>query len=96
MVGLVGEAVGRLLESLSEAPLVLGVALVAVLVAIAVYLVGRIRAKPAQQEPTASDLLSKCREQHARGELSDAEFRTIKATLVPRLQEELKRDSDKA
>ena len=43
-----------------------------------------------QQEPTASELMSKFRELHSRGELSDAEFRTIKTTLAARLQEELK------
>jgi uncharacterized membrane protein len=94
MVGLLATLVERLLESVSEA-WVLGLAIVAALVAVAVYVAGRIRAKAAQQEPTASDLLSKCRELHARGELSDAEFRTIKTTVAPRLQEELKGDGNK-
>jgi hypothetical protein len=73
--------------------LVLGVAVLAILVAIGIYLAGRIRAKAVQKEPTASELLTKFREMHSRGVLSDEEFRTIKTTLTERLQSEL-RDKD--
>jgi uncharacterized membrane protein len=66
------------------------VAAVAVLVAVAVYVVGKIRAESAQKEQTASELLSKCRETHAEGGLSDAEFRTIKTRLATRLEDEIK------
>jgi hypothetical protein len=75
------------------AQLVIWAALGAVLIAVAVYVIGKIRAEPAQSEPDASDLISKFRDLHSRGELTDAEFRTIKTTLAERLQEELK-DSD--
>jgi hypothetical protein len=75
------------------AELVIWAALGAVLIAVAAYVIGKIRAEPAQNEPDASDLMSKFRDLHSRGELSDAEFRTIKTTLAGRLQEELK-DSD--
>lgn len=54
----------------------------------------KIRAESLQKEPTASELLSKFRESHTRGELSDTEFRTIKTTLAERLQEELKDDGE--
>jgi hypothetical protein len=54
------------------------------------WLIRKTRSKTLQQELTASDLLSNFRELHCRGELSDAEFRTIKATLAARLQQELK------
>ena len=61
------------------------------LLVITVYVIIRkTRSKTLQQELTASDLLSNFRELHCRGELSDAEFRTIKATLAARLQQELK------
>ena len=60
------------------------------LVAVAAYVMGKIRAEPVQQEPKASELLSKFRESHGRGELSDEEFRTIRTTLEPRLKEELR------
>ena len=73
--------------------LVLGVATLAILVAIGIYLAGKIRAKTVQKEPSASDLLTKFREMHSRGVLSDEEFRTIKTTLTERLQAEL-RDKD--
>ena len=72
------------------AEVVLWAALAATAVAVAIYVIGRIRAEPSQQEPTASELISKFRELHSRGELSDAEFRTIKTTLAVRLDEELK------
>ena len=73
--------------------LVLGVAALAILVAIGIYLAGKIRAKAVQKEPSASELLTKFREMHSRGVLSDEEFRTIKTTLTERLQTEL-RDKD--
>jgi hypothetical protein len=62
----------------------------AILVAVASYVVGKIRTRAVKQEPTASDLMSNFRELHSRGELSDAEFRTIKTTLAARLQQEIK------
>jgi hypothetical protein len=70
--------------------LVVGVAALAILVAIGIYVAGNIRAKAVQQEPPASELLTKFREMHSRGVLSDEEFRTIKTTLTERLQNELK------
>ncbi len=70
--------------------LVLGVAALAILVAIGVYLAGKIRAAAVQKEPSASELLTKFREMHSRGVLSDEEFRTIKTTLTERLQTELR------
>ena len=73
--------------------LVLGGAALAILVVIGIYVAGKIRAKAVQQEPSAIDLLTKFREMHGRGVLSDEEFRTIKTTLTERLQTEL-RDKD--
>ena len=69
-------------------------AVLVVLVAVGAYLVGRLRRKALQQEPTVGELLIKFRELHSQGVLSDAEFRTIKTTLTERLQTELK-DKDK-
>ncbi len=76
------------------AELVLWTAVAAILVVVAVYVIGKIRAEAVQQEPHASELLSKFRDLHSKGELSDAEFRTIKTTLAARLQEELKDDGE--
>jgi hypothetical protein len=53
------------------------------------YVVGKIRSKPAKKEPPTSQWLSKCRELHSKGGLSDEEFRTIKTQLSKQLQNEL-------
>ena len=79
----------RLLDFEAE-QLVIWVAILSVAAAVAAYVIGKVRAKPVQQEPTASELISKFRELHSRGDLNDAEFRTIKTTLAAQLQEELK------
>jgi hypothetical protein len=76
-----------------EAELVIGLAVIAAMVAVGVYVSKKIRAESVQQEPTASDLLSKFRDLHSQGDLSDLEFRTIRTTLAARLTEELK-DND--
>ena len=68
--------------------LALGVASLAILVAIGIYSAGIIRTKAVQKEPSASELLTKFREMHSQGVLSDEEFRTIKTTLTERLQTE--------
>ena len=53
-----------------QAPqLVFWVAVGAILVAVVIYVLGKIRGQPAQQEPTASELMSKFRELHAKGVL---------------------------
>jgi len=64
-------------------------ALTAVLIAVGAYVIGKVRAGLKQQEPDASAWLSKFKELHAVGQLSDEEFRTIKAMLAKRLQHEL-------
>ena len=84
---------GRFMERLLQAApeeLVVLLAVLAALTAAVIYVLGLIRAKAAQQEPKASELMSKFRESHSRGVLSDEEFRTIKTTLAARIQEELK------
>ena len=72
------------------AELVIWLALVGILVAVTLYVLGKIRRQSAQQEPTASELISDFRNLHSRGVLSDAEFRTIKTRLADRLQDEVK------
>ncbi|MEN6449680.1 MAG: hypothetical protein ABFC96_04235 [Thermoguttaceae bacterium] len=75
--------------------LVLSVAILAVLITVAWYVIGQVRPKkPAKKEPPASQWLSKCRESNSRGELTDDEFRTIKTTLATQLQDELKDNDD--
>jgi uncharacterized membrane protein len=55
----------------------------------------KIRSKTLQKEPVASEWLSKFRELHSQGELSDEEFRTIKTTLAAQLQDELSSNGGK-
>jgi hypothetical protein len=79
----------RLLDA-GVVQVVLWIALLAAVVVGGIHCIGKIRAKAIQQEPTASDLLTKFRELHSQGVLSDAEFRTIKTALTVQLQQELK------
>jgi len=74
--------------------LVLGVAVAVALVAVASYVIAKIRAEPAKKEHQASEWLSKYSELHSKGGLSDEEFRTIKTKLAERLQDELKDNGD--
>lgn len=66
----------------------------AVLAAVAVYVVGAVRAAWIGRETPTSDLISSFHELHSQGELSDEEFRTIKTRLSGRLQSELKDTKD--
>ena len=66
----------------------------AVLIAIGVYVVGRFRGRASNDQPGVSDHLTKFREMHASGTLSDEEFRTIKSQLAQQLQAGLN-ESDK-
>ena len=75
--------------------LVIWLAVFSALVAIAGYFTMRLRTEPAQQEPVASEMLSKFRDLHGQGDLSEEEFRTIKTTLAEQLQEELKDNEGK-
>ncbi len=75
--------------------LVLWLAALAVLAAVAWYVIGKIHPKSIQKERPASQWLSKFRESHSKGELTDEEFRTIKTALSARLQDELN-DNDES
>jgi len=85
---------GRVWEAGAE-ELVVWIALLAIALAVAYYVIAKIRAGPAQRELRASELLSKFRDLHSRGVLSDEEFRTIKTTLAGDLQEELNDNGEK-
>jgi len=75
--------------------LVLWLALLCVALTVAYYVIGKVRPKPGPPEPTASQWLTEFDELHAKGGLSDEEFRTIKTILSRRLHEELKADEQK-
>jgi uncharacterized membrane protein len=82
------------LLSLELEELVVLLAILAIMIAIAAYIISKIRAKSIQHEPTASELLTKFRELHGRGVLTDTEFRTIKTALSEELKNELKDNSE--
>lgn len=89
---LLGAASGLSMErfwQLEPEWLVLWIAVLAVLLAVACYVIGKIRPKPVQKEPEASEWLSKYREMNSKGVLTNEEFRTIKTTLASQLQDEL-------
>lgn len=64
-----------------------------VLLALALIGVRKWRGNALQAQPDASELLTKFRELHGRGGLSDDEYRTIKTKLARQLNAELK-DND--
>jgi uncharacterized membrane protein len=70
--------------------IVLWLAALAMLIALGVYLVGRVRAMMVPAHPTSSDLMTDFREIYSQGDLSDEEYRAIKGTLTGRLQREVK------
>lgn len=70
--------------------LAVSLALLAALTAVAVYVIVRVRDRANKDDPTGIELLSKFRDVHAQGGLSDAEFRTIKTRLADRLKDGLK------
>jgi uncharacterized membrane protein len=64
------------------------------LLALAFLALRRWRGDSAEDQPRASDLLTKFRELHVRGSLSEDEYRTIKTKLATQLETTLN-DNDK-
>jgi len=63
--------------------------------AVALHVLRKSRGSAEEEQLGASNLLSKFREMHAQGGLSDEEFRTIKTLLAEKLQRELKNSGEK-
>ena len=63
--------------------------------ALAMMAVRRWRGSASGAQPKPSELLTKFRELHGRGTLSDDEYRTIKTTLARQLEAELKENDHK-
>ena len=72
----------------TEAQAVILLAVLLVLSVMAWYIVARFRDRTSQ-DTTASDLLTKFREMHHRGDLDQAEYRTIKGVLTEKITDEL-------
>lgn len=73
------------------AQVVLMLALTGALIAVGVFIIGRVRSGVDDQVPGSSEHLSEFRELYDRGELDEHEYKTIKASLTTRLQKELNR-----
>jgi uncharacterized membrane protein len=70
-------------------------AILALMIVVAVYALGKFRGGAEEEQLGASELLSKFREMHAQGGLSDEEFRTIKTLLAGKFQRETKNSGEK-
>jgi hypothetical protein len=87
-VGRAEERMWRVNEHITELGISLAAALL--LIGIAAYVIGKVRKRFREERPSVLDLLSKFREVHSQGGLSDAEYRTIKTRLADRALGELK------
>ena len=65
------------------------------LIAIAMIALGKLRGNAQQSENSAGQLLSNLQDLRQEGDISDAEYRTIKAVLGAKLQQRVKDDQDK-
>ena len=74
-----------------SAQLVIGLASLAILSIIGVYVVRRFR-DSIEDEETTSDLLTKFREMHHQGYLDEAEYRKIRTDLDDKLSRRLDHD----
>ena len=83
------QTLGDLFKDINWTICVLSVAGLAMLVSVGIYLTEKFRANPLQKEPVTSEMLTKFRQMHERGVLSEEEFRTIKTSLTEQLQQEL-------
>jgi uncharacterized membrane protein len=63
-------------------------ALLGLMIVAMFYIVAKVRDGLKDDDNDASELLTKFREMHAQGDLSDDEFRTIKTRLAQRAQKE--------
>jgi hypothetical protein len=75
--------------------LTVSLAILLLLVAIGGYLVRRFRGRAEEDRKVAADLLMKFGEMQSRGDLSDAEYRTIKTVLAVPLRDALNGEDEK-
>lgn len=80
----------------SVAQLVLMVTILLIMIAAAVYVLGRYRDRAGEDQLSAHDALTNFRELHSQGDLSEAEFRTIRTVLAAKLQDEIKDTGESA
>ena len=80
----------------TQAQVVMMLAALAIFVIIGYYVVRRFRDFAADDRPTANDLLMKFRELQHRGDINEAEYRTIKTVLGEHIRDEIKDTGDES
>ena len=81
--------------STPTAQIVVGFAGLAALIVIAIYVVGKVRTEWLGNDSRTNEILTNFRDLKESGELSDAEYRTIKGVLAAKLSQELKDNGEK-
>lgn len=76
--------------STPTAQIILGLAGIAAVVAVGIYLIARVRSEWIESKPETSELIANFRQLRETGELTDKEYRTIKGMLADKLARELK------
>ncbi len=66
-----------------------------VVVGVGGYVLGKLRRLSPSGRSGPQDWLSQFREMHSQGVLSEQEFRSIKTTLLPQIQQELNQQVNK-
>ena len=82
--------------STTAGQLTLGLLVLALLVAVALRVVRKLRDQTVGNRQTASDLLTNFQEMNQQGEFSDTEFRKIKSVLGDQLQRDVKSGKNKS
>jgi uncharacterized membrane protein len=81
-------------DSINELAVWLGV--LVVLTVVAAYVIVKVRDRNKKEDLTGIELLTRFRDVHSQGGLSDAEFRTIKTRLADRLLDEVNDKEEKS
>lgn len=76
--------------------LMLGLLILALMIAVALMVVRKLRDQTVESKQTASDLLTNFQEMNQQGEFSDTEFRKIKSVLGNQLQRDVKSGKNKS
>jgi hypothetical protein len=76
--------------------LMLGLLILALMIAVALMVVRKLRDQTVGDKQTASDLLTNFQELNQQGEFSEAEFRKIKSVLGNQLQRDVKSGKSKS
>jgi hypothetical protein len=86
-----------MLEFLSTptAQVILGIAGIAALTVVGIYIIAKVRSEWIESKPDTSELITNFRELRETGELSDKEYRTIKGMLAEKLARELNDSGEK-